>query len=53
MKYQVIVDYYTEGWKFIDGEFATVDEAIKAATKHTYGNPFLVIQVVEWVAQPK
>lgn len=49
--YQILIDYRTEGWKFDDRKFETVDLAVKTALEITYGNPFLIITVVPWEAK--
>ena len=50
MKYKILVDYHTEGWQFSDGEFETIDEAVKSVIGGL-GNPFLIVQVVDWEAR--
>lgn len=53
MKYQVLIDYGVEGYKFMDGRFDTLDEAVKQALMFNTGHVFLIVQVVEWEAHPK
>ena len=52
LKYRVLIDYGSyEGMKFASpDEFATVDDAVKFAINNSCGSPFLIINVVEWVA---
>ena len=51
MKYRILFDYHSEGFKFEDGEFETVNEAVKKALTLNYA-PFLIVQVIEWDALP-
>lgn len=51
MKYKIIVDYRTEGWSFENEAFNTVDEAVKHIMSRNYGNPFLIVQVINWEAK--
>lgn len=53
MKYRVLIDYHTEGWRFHDeGEgYDTIDAAVKEGIANSYGHPFLVIQVIDWQAR--
>lgn len=51
MKYRIIVNGFSEGWSLSVEEFDTVDEAVKHATKNTYGSDFLIITVINWTAQ--
>lgn len=62
MKYRILIDYHSEGMKWASSndkestilEFETVDEAVKAALSHySFGNPFLVVQMVDWEANKK
>jgi hypothetical protein len=48
-KYRVLVDYGTENFAFLDGEYETVDEAVKAAIKNSY-TPFKIVQIINWKA---
>ena len=48
-KYRVLVDYGTENFAFLDGEYETVDEAVKAATKNSY-TPFTIVKIINWKA---
>lgn len=53
--YKVLFNYHTEGYSFLsdnngDIEFATVDEAVKAAI--TYPNSdFQIVEVINWEAR--
>ncbi len=49
-KYKILKDYHTEGWHFDEGEFLTVNEAVKAAVEANYGNPFLIVKIINWEA---
>lgn len=51
--YRILLDYRTEGFLFKDEEFGSVDAAVKFATENNYGNPFFIVQVVDWEATPK
>lgn len=48
--YRVIRDYYTEGWKFADEQFETVEGAVSYAVKSGYSAPFLIVKVIDWKA---
>lgn len=48
IKYRILRDYYSEGFKFQDGEYPTVDEAVKAAISVSYNSPFLIVRVIDW-----
>jgi hypothetical protein len=53
-RYSVIMDYGSDGWQWMDGEFGTVDEAVKRAVTTTYGHyghEFVVVKVIEWEAR--
>lgn len=50
MKYKILFDYRTDGYKFEDEEFDTIAEAVKHAIDLNYCIPFLIVQVVEWQA---
>lgn len=46
--YQILRDYYSNGYSLDDTKYATVDEAVKAAISSGYSAPFLIIKVIEW-----
>jgi hypothetical protein len=48
--YKILIDYGSDGWKFEDYDFKTIDEAVKSQTNKSIYNPFLVIKVIEWEA---
>lgn len=50
MKHLVLIDFGTEGWRFEDPQFDTIDEAVKYAAKVARGNNFLIVLVVDWKA---
>jgi hypothetical protein len=45
MKYEILRNYGTEGFKFDDPEFDTVDEAIKHAVASNFCTPFYIVSV--------
>lgn len=45
-KYKILFDYGSEGFKFEDGDFETVDIAVKYAVSLGYGVRFLIVEVV-------
>lgn len=46
-KYKIMFDYGGyEGYKLQDGEFDTVDEAIKHAVALSYSTPFIIVDIV-------
>lgn len=49
MKYKILFDYGSEGLKFHEGEFDTIDEAVKKAI--SYYTKFLIITIINWEAQ--
>lgn len=51
MKYKILFDYRTEGYKFEDGEFDTVAEAVRTALDLNYSTPFLIVNVIDWEAK--
>ncbi len=53
MKYKILFDYHTEGYKFQDEEFDSVAEAVKNAIELNYSAPFLIVQIIEWEAKIK
>lgn len=48
--YKILIDYYSEGFKFDSAEFDTVDEAVHEASKNT-PYPFLIVKVINWKAE--
>lgn len=49
---RVLHDYGAyEGMKFYEGEFETVDAAVKAALASGYGTPFVIVDVIDWSAE--
>ena len=52
MKYRYIKDNYTEGWGMGE-DHETVHEAVQDALKNCYGNPFLIVAVIDWEATEK
>lgn len=50
MKYKILIDYGSEGFKFDDGEYQTVDEAVKKAITLIYSNPFYIVEIIDWEA---
>ena len=53
MGYKILYDYNTEGFKFDDKDYDSVDGALKAAIGNNYGTKFLIIEIIEWYAQQK
>ncbi len=53
MKYKILFDYRTEGFKFQDEEFESVSKAVKHAIDLNYCSPFLIVQIVDWEATQK
>jgi len=53
MKYKILFDYRSEGYSFHDGEYNTVQEAVKEAIALNYSTPFLIVIVVDWEAKQK
>lgn len=51
MKYKILLDYRTEGFKFQDEEYDTVADAVKNAIELNYCTPFLIVQIIEWEAK--
>lgn len=50
MKYKILFDYGSEGFKFQDEEFDTVGKAVKHAFDLNFSTRFLIVSVVEWEA---
>lgn len=53
MKYRILFNYGTEGHSFMDGEFDTVEEAVKKAIEFNSSSLFLVVRIIEWEAKEK
>lgn len=53
MKYSILWDYNTEGFKFDDKKFATISGAVEYAVSLSYSARFLIVQIIEWEAKPK
>ena len=52
MTYIVMVNYGAcEGWS-IQGEYATLDMAVKEGIANSYGSEFMIVQKVDWQATP-
>ncbi len=51
--YKVLIDYHSEGFKFQDEEFETVDKDVKNATQNSYGHLFFIVQIIDWEAIQK
>lgn len=49
-KYKILFNWHTEGFKFEDEEFDSVNEAVMHAAKLNYHTPFLIVQVIDWEA---
>lgn len=50
MSYRILVrENHSDSLR--DEEYATVHAAVKAAVETCYGSTFLIVQVVEWVAE--
>jgi len=50
MKYKILFDYRTDGFKFEDDEFDTVADAVEHAIKLNNCTPFLIVTIVNWKA---
>lgn len=50
-KYSILLDHYNEGWAFKDETFDYLADAVKFATENNYGQPFLIVEIIHWVAQ--
>lgn len=50
MKYRILFNWGSEGFKFQDEEFETVSEAVKHAILLNYAAPFSIVQIIEWEA---
>lgn len=51
MKYRILKDYGTEGFKFEDGEFDSINVAVHHAVKTASGIPWQIVSLVEWRAE--
>ncbi len=51
MKYKVLVDYYSEGFKFEDKEFDSVNEAVHYGVSMVTSSPWLVVSIIPWRAE--
>ena len=52
--YKILWDYGSyEGMKFHDGDFDSIDAAVKEATSMGYTTKWLIVQIVEWEAKEK
>ncbi len=51
MKYKVLIDYGSEGMKFMDGEFGSVAIAVKEAIAYNSAFSFQIVQIVDWEAK--
>lgn len=52
-EYKILFDYHSDGFKFEDGVFANVSDAVKHALDLNYCIPFLIVKVVDWEAKEK
>lgn len=52
-KYRVMFDFGIEGYSLQEGEYETVDAAVKAAMSLSYSTNFIIVQIIEWEAQCK
>jgi 3-dehydroquinate dehydratase len=52
MKYKILWDYNSENWVFHDGEFDSIDEAVKQALSQSYSAKFIIVSVHDWKAEP-
>lgn len=50
MKYKILFDYGSEGLKFYDKDFDTIDEAVKIAIG--FYTIFFIITIIDWKAMP-
>lgn len=46
--YRIFIDYRTEGWALQDDKFEDLTMAVKKAQEMCYGNPFLIVKIVDW-----
>lgn len=49
--YKILIDYGSEGWKFNEGEYETLDSAVKVAIAFNSVFPFLIVKVINWEAK--
>lgn len=53
MKYRILFDYGSyEGLKFAEGDYETVDDAVRAAVGLNYSTPFIIV-TINWTPQGK
>lgn len=50
-KYKVLWNYYTEGYKFYDPDFDSVEEAVVGAIESGYNTSFEIVKVIDWKAK--
>lgn len=48
--YKVLIDYGSEGYCFMDGEFETINQAVKEVMTYTQ-NKFLIVKIIDWEAK--
>lgn len=53
MRYRILFNYGTEGYNFMDGEFETVEVAVKKAIEINYSSPFIVVKIIDWEVKEK
>lgn len=53
MKYKILWDYGSEGFKLHDVEYDTVSEAVREAISLNYCTPFLIVVAIDWEAKQK
>ena len=49
MKYQILVDYGSEGHNFEPEIFNTIKEAVEKATTKILYNPFKIVAIIDWI----
>ena len=50
MKYRILYDFGSEGFKFEKGDFDSINDAVKKAIDTNRFVPFLIITIVDWQA---
>ena len=50
MKYRILYDFGSEGFKFEKGDFDSINDAVKKAIEISNCAPFLIITIVDWQA---
>ena len=50
MKYRLLYDWGSDGHKFQDEVFDSVDLAVKHAMKLGYGTNFMIVSIIPWEA---